>query len=135
LLFILFSVHTERGIWFFLIDPKASAVLLQYADTLLFIIVYCRTDIRQQFNRQSIDHNCSPRADPVCLLRFGLYQVRQSSGYSISLLTLLSLAVMYMHKNKKGTDSLLFWSILSMLAAGLAGLYPGSRILGMAALV
>jgi diguanylate cyclase (GGDEF)-like protein len=39
---------------------------------------------------------------------------------------------MYIHKNKKGPDSLLFWFILPMLVSGLAGLYPGSWITGLA---
>jgi diguanylate cyclase (GGDEF)-like protein len=135
LAFSFYSVFILNAASVLLIDPKASAVLLQYADTLLLLLF-----IAALISGSNLIVRALTIIAPGVLILFACFDSAFTKSYnhqdiSISLLTLLSLAVMYMHKNKKGTDSLLFWSILSMLAAGLAGLYPGSRILGMAALV
>ncbi len=109
-------------------DSIVSAFLQHYSDTLLLILF-----ITALVSGSSLLVRALTIVAPAVLIMiagfnpaFAQYQYHRN--ISAVILTLLSLAVMYMYKNKKGTDSLLFWFILPMLASGLAGLYPGSWI-------
>ncbi|NLK86057.1 MAG: GGDEF domain-containing protein [Clostridiaceae bacterium] len=113
-------------------DPKTSQALQQYTDTLLLLlfIAVLATGSRLLVRALTI---LAPGVLAVLAFTdpsFIKYEYHQN--ISAAILTLLSLTVMYIYKSKKGADSLLFWSILPMLASALAGLYPGSMILSTA---
>ncbi len=113
-------------------DLIVSAIFSQYSDTLLLLLFAVALISGSGLLVRTLTFLI-----PAALIiftsfnpAFAQYQYHQNINAAI--LTLLSLAVMYVHKNKKGADSLLFWFILPMLASGLAGLYPGSWITGPA---
>lgn len=113
-------------------DIKVSAVLSQYTDVLLLVLFTAILLSRSRLLVGALILLAPPAL--LALVFFNPSFVEFNFRYKIStaLLTVLSLAIMYMHKNKKGVDSLLFWFILPMLMSGLAGHYSRYSIAGAA---
>lgn len=106
-------------------NSAISGALQQYTDALLLLLFII---VLASGNRQLV--GALTFLAPGALILFACFEpsfTRFAYHQSISsaILTLLSLAVMYIHKSKKGTDSLLFWFILPMLTSCLVSLYPG----------
>lgn len=105
-------------------DTAVSLVLQQYTDALLLFlfIIILATGSKLLAGALTL----TVPGVLIILACFSPPFVKFAHHQSINaaVLTTLSLIVMYMHKGKKGNDSLLFWFPLPMPASALAGLYP-----------
>ena len=116
----------------FLYDPMQSAVLFQYSNALLLLLFIAALATGNSFLVKSLTL-LAPTA-LIVFSHFSLTFTRYPYHHNISatLVIILSIIIMYIHKSKKGTKSLLFWFVLPMLVSAVVGLYPNSQILILA---